>query len=348
MRYSIVALLILCLAGTTFAQNLSTTQPPKSDRHVLSKPASDDRQGGETIAEAVPIGTLPWTDTGATCDNLDDYDETCPYTGSTSPDVVYSWVATFNGNIFADLCGSQYDTKLYMYDSGLNLIDCNDDYYYDDECGQFVSALDGSPVSTGETYYLVVDGYSGDCGEYILLFDEHEPPPPCELECPAGAQLEGEPPLEDDYVDNWNGGCGSDPVAFQWIDCSQVCGVCGWYLFDGSNYRDTDWYDCSAAGTEITWTCDAESETTFFHLGFVDCYDVTLLESMTSDGCDPVTMTITTTPGELVHLFVSSANFTNPGDVPEDEYDYVMSLEGIVNTSAIENQTWGGVKNLYR
>ena len=41
-------------------------------------------EGGETIADAVEV-PFPFTDTGATCDNIDDYDEVCPYADSNSP-----------------------------------------------------------------------------------------------------------------------------------------------------------------------------------------------------------------------------------------------------------------------
>ena len=43
---------------------------------------------------------------------------------------------------------------------------------------------------------------------------------PCVIECPAGAELEGEPPLMDGYVDSWNGGCNSPefdyPFQYLW------------------------------------------------------------------------------------------------------------------------------------
>ena len=84
-----LVLVLSSIAGGAGAADLGATPAPKSDAHVLAHPASD-RSGGETIADAVPIGSLPFSDTGATCDNVDDYDEACPY-GSTSPDVVYAF-----------------------------------------------------------------------------------------------------------------------------------------------------------------------------------------------------------------------------------------------------------------
>ena len=37
------------------------------------------------------IDALPYVMMGTTVGYTDDYDEECPYTGSTSPDVVYSF-----------------------------------------------------------------------------------------------------------------------------------------------------------------------------------------------------------------------------------------------------------------
>jgi hypothetical protein len=131
-----------------------------------------ERVGGEDMANAVAI-TLDaagmYSDTGNTCNFMDDYDEVCPYTGSLSPDVVYSWYACADGSLDITLCaGSLYDTKLYVYDGAGALVACNDDF-----CPSYVSELmaangEAVPVVMGETYYIVVDGYGGDCGDYTI------------------------------------------------------------------------------------------------------------------------------------------------------------------------------------
>ena len=112
----------------------------------------------------------PWvcrsSDGGSTCAFLDDYDEICPYSGSTSGDVVYSYTPGANGTIDVSICNSAYDTKTYVYEnSSATLVACNDD-----GCGSdgFKSELTSVPVTAGNTYYIVVDGYFGDCGTYDL------------------------------------------------------------------------------------------------------------------------------------------------------------------------------------
>ena len=105
------------------------------------------------------------------CNFINDYDYVCPYSGSTSADVVYAWVATAGGTgaITVDLCASVYDTKVYVYNSSMAVIACNDDY-----CS-FQSIVSNVPVTVGATYYIVVDGYGGSCGTYNMLVDWYTP-----------------------------------------------------------------------------------------------------------------------------------------------------------------------------
>jgi len=47
------------------------------------------KQGGDTFDDAIQITVIPDTLIGTTEGFNDDYDEVCPFSGSTSPDVVY-------------------------------------------------------------------------------------------------------------------------------------------------------------------------------------------------------------------------------------------------------------------
>jgi len=124
-------------------------------------------QGGDNIGSATTISSLPYHDTGTTSGYTDDYDEVCPYSGSTSPDVVYSYIPPVDAVVDITLCnGSDYDTKLYIYENGYtpgSPYACNDD-----ECPGWVSELLGVPMTGGNTYYIVIDGYGGDYGNYVL------------------------------------------------------------------------------------------------------------------------------------------------------------------------------------
>jgi hypothetical protein len=133
---------------------------------------------GENCASAIPIPSLPYSTTGNTCAFLDDYDETCPYSGGTAPDVVYSYAPASNQAINIVLCNSLYDTKVFVYEDACasgTAIACNDD-----ACGSdtYKSQILGLSLSAGHTYYIVVDGYGTSCGDYDLNVTEAGEAPP--------------------------------------------------------------------------------------------------------------------------------------------------------------------------
>ena len=211
-------------------------------------------QGGDDISSATPITTLPFYDSGTTTGYTDDYDESCYWT-SDSPDVVYSFYAAADMIVCVDLCdGSEYDTKLFVYENEYTPGEpyaCNDD-----ACPNYESRLDNLFLAAGNTYYIVVDGYGGAHGNYILEVYETLD---CVI-CPYGSTPEGEPDCYDGYEDHFNGGCGSDPTVFGSISCGEtVCGRSGVFLYEGMPTRDTDWYDFHlAVGGLVTITAKAE------------------------------------------------------------------------------------------
>ena len=76
MRHGIIFVLLVGFASAASAAADLGRAPGsivKTAAHVLANPAFD-REGGETVATAVPIPSLPYVDSGATCDNVNDYD----------------------------------------------------------------------------------------------------------------------------------------------------------------------------------------------------------------------------------------------------------------------------------
>jgi len=147
--------------------------------------------GGEDCATATAIAGLPYSDLGVTTVGfLDDYDAVCPYTGSTSPDAVYSYTPAVGETVDISLCGAgtAYDTKLYVYagacTSGTEIA-CNDD-----SCPGFISELLGVVLTGGTTYYIVVDGYGGASGVYDLSITALLPAGAC---CYFGGACTDEP-----------------------------------------------------------------------------------------------------------------------------------------------------------
>ena len=343
MRYFLFVLLTLAMVGVASANDTGNTF---TKIFVPSDPGTPDgREGGETVVDAFVIPALPFNDTGNTSDNIHDYDEVCPYTGSMSPDVVYAWTAGANGAIDIDLCESGYDTKVYVYENAATPgapYACNDDA----DCAlSYRSAILGMPVTGGNTYYIVVDGYGSDMGDYIMTITEAAPPPPpCELECPAGGVAEGEPTLMNEYVDMYNGGCNSSPYVFQFMDFPVLCGISGWFTVAGGNNRDTDWFPIIAdANGYITAACVAEYDCYLFVLLPVDCNSVGVVYDAVC-GCEiPGVIEFAHPAGTEVWLWVGPTEFAGP----VFEFDYILEVAGIGMT-ATDDVSWGEVKSMFK
>jgi len=360
MRTAIVTLMILAIAGSAIAADLGATRDQKIGSTIQYENPVEHKQGGDTIFDATVIPGLPYNDTGTTAGYFNDYDEACPYTGSTSPDVVYTYVSSDNVNVLIDLCGSSYDTKLYVYDASLVQVACNDDFYFDDVCGTFVSAIENLPLNGGETYYIVVDGYGGESGDYIFAMEGFEP---CIFDgCHADAVLEGEPHLFDGYEDLYNGGCNTaqtPPDYFQLIDwineddtnpmngAAWMCGRSGWFLSSsGGETRDTDWFQVFALTDGVMeFTAEAEYPTYMFELSVVPCPDVAVVQQAIADCDAPATITIPVSAGQEVWLWIGPTTFTGP----VTEYNYSMYVtNNEFSVIGTEEMSFGGVKALFR
>jgi hypothetical protein len=349
LTFAIAAAIVVVATGVAAAFDLGMQAPLKTVAVVPASVPAPQRQGGDTIVTAFTIASLPFVETGTTIGYNDDYDEMCPY-GGAGPDVVYRFVSTMPQSVDVDLCGSNYDTKVIIYDAGLHFVACNDDFYSGEPCGTYVSKIENAPLGVG-TYYIVVDGYGQSAGTYIVAVENHVG---CVLTCPAAGLPEGEPPLVPNYVDNWNGGCDRTPThPFQAIAADEwgeriLCGVSGWYLFNGASFRDTDWYvfQMGASGTAQI-TADAQYATNIFELGPQDCGAAGVIQSATVGPCAEATMTISGyTEGEAVWFWVGPAVFADP-DGGESAYDYVVWLTGLEAAVAVESTTWSTVKALY-
>jgi hypothetical protein len=328
-------------ASARGAYPLSTTAAAKPDKVEGYRPPQYSyegvlvQEGGETCEDAYDIGSVPFNSTGYTCDNIDDYEETgvfdCPYS-STSPDVVYSYTPSANEVINIDLYGSSYDTKVFVYENiceSQYLVACNDDYYPD-----YVSAIFGLDIYGGNTYYIVVDGYGGDCGDYLIDITYYEE---CDVVCPPGGVDEGEPVCYDDYVDETNGGCNWSPFVFQPINCGDtICGTSGVYSFGTSTYREMDWFTLDLAGpATITWSGVGEFPVALWILdaGSEDCSDMVTLAFNSTIPCDTLSISVDV-PAGVYWFIIAPADW---GDYPCG-VEYVAWLDcDVVTTGACCN-----------
>jgi len=148
------------------------------------KPRSDNQpsepslilQGGDDISSAVAITEVPSTVSGTTVGFNDDYYEVCPLAATGGLDVVYSYTPTEDEWITLNLCFGEtyFDTRMYVYENAETPGDpyrCNDDACYSPVYDEhaYISRISDMPVYSGNTYYIVVDGFNQDAyGNYVL------------------------------------------------------------------------------------------------------------------------------------------------------------------------------------
>lgn len=244
--------LILFLALTV---NLSTGQ------------SLDPLQGGENVATAFILsGSLPIVSSGTTAGYLDDYNEECEFPGSGAPDVVYSYNPASGITVDVDLCGSSYDTRLYIYENSVtpgNPFACSDDFYFDAECGFYVSKIENATLTGGSTYYIVIDGYDETSyGSYMLTISETagaECTWGTDISCPAWAEDESEP-----CGVTSNEGCDMPPGFENWETVpSTGATFCGTTFADGM-VSDADWYELVlTVPSAVSLTADADHSIVF-------------------------------------------------------------------------------------
>lgn len=147
---------------------------------------------------------------------------------------------------------------------------------------------------------------------------------PCIVVCPAGATIESEACGED-----LNGGCNSDPYAFESLSCGET--ICGTAWADGSS-RDTDWFLVTVT-TQTLFTFSAEAENFEMVIGIVsdingvptgDCAAAYSLAPYAVGGfCEPVSVTTEClAPGDYLFFVAPSSYY----DVWPCDANYVATL----------------------
>jgi hypothetical protein len=346
MKFATFALVLLFAVAlvASASQSFDNVVPYKHDPGIT--PPEGKFQGGDTIPTCTVIGSLPYDTTGTTSGYLNDYDEACPYTGSTSPDVVYCWTADFSGAVDILTCESLYDTKLYVYENVYTpgaYYACNDD---NANCPGPVyrSWIEQMPVTAGNVYYIVVDGYGGDFGSYIFSMYEVEGPVVCDpYSPPVGCFDEGEPDCFDGYIDVTNAGCNDPSEPFQYPPFPTcIVGTSGNY--DQNTYRDMDWFSFDLMDPMTLEVCVCAE---FISRAWI-------LDG--NSGCAGA-YTIVTDAGEAGYEMCIEAALL-PGT-----YYVIISIDGWIGVpcgsaywatvreagiNPVEETTWGVVKSLYR
>jgi len=211
-------------AGNTYKEKpVNNVIPPAANPNMIL-------QGGDDIATATVITSLPYTDGGTTAGYLHNYDEVCPYGPHTSPDVVYSFTPAVDTYIVADICNSLYDTKMFIYQDGETPgtpVACNDD-----ACGSdgYKSRIGRTQIFAGSTYYIVIDGYGGASGTYEFNMDYTTAPPlpPVNDDCANAIQITTFPAVVTGTTDGATVDC---PGVLDWNAV--------WYEFDAPFAENT-------------------------------------------------------------------------------------------------------------
>ena len=297
----------------------------------VNVPAGKD-QGGDDIGSAVPLSDpLPVTATGTTDGYNDDYNEGY---SSTSPDVVYVYSPTADVLVNITTCYAEtsYDTKLYVYQDALTAGQpwaFNDDSY---NCtvaaeGGFTAIIEGVCLYAGHDYYIVVDGYGGDFGDYKIGIEETTAlNPACGISTvtPTFTEL-ADPPGSADA----NGGCNEVPYSFDAINVGDV--ISGSLWMEGSQ-RDLDWYwHTFTADTNVRFIAQADLPVNLviwdFNIG--DCDDglygvadyIQILTPCTID-----TIEVCLPAGDYV-FFIGGTDFEGYPSCA-GPYNYWLKLEG--------------------
>jgi len=246
---------------------------------------------GDSCDDPYIIPSFPYSDAGNSCS----YQDNCDITGSDNFDVIYKMTIAEPTDLELSMCSSSYDTKLAVFANDCCTGAGTEMYYNDDYCG-LQSYIFGH-FEPG-VYYVVVDGYSTACGEYVL---DITPFAPCVVECPPSGIPEGEPDCGPNYVDNFNGGCNSSPYVFSPIACwDTICGASGVFDYNGLTYRDTDWYQLEVTQEcNLTWSGVADFGLLLFIMdaGSGNCADYTILTYGTASPCDTLNLSWFVAPG---------------------------------------------------
>jgi len=137
-------------------------------------PAPPENDSCETAEAIGLVENYPFSTTQATASGYG----TCMY----SPDIWYVYTAEYTGPTVVSLLGSEYDTKLAVYDGNScdplsPEIECNDDF------GGLQSQITYYAVE-GNEYLIQVGGYSSNVGDGVISIMPPPPPECCQVVIP--------------------------------------------------------------------------------------------------------------------------------------------------------------------
>ncbi len=345
---------LLLAAIVTLVATADAATLPKARHFTPTPTAARLRQGGDTIAAALAIPEVPFSDSGSTVGYADDYEVGCGLDPDAAPDVVYSFIPPVAGYYTFDLCGSAYDVKLGITDYNGNVFACNDD--------QDIWVGEGTPCELDSRladiwcdnhniYYLIIDGYLGDAGDYTLTVTQTVAP--CAVTVPGGAVPEGEPALTFGGVDTYNSGCVGEALPTIQVIESDANGeaslalVTGWRRF---GVVDQDWFQFTAGpGGMVHVEFEGDLQMDLAIITPANCDELQwVANSYRVAACEAGAADFMIPEGNQLMIKVQPAQPMPPlGQVPQS-FNAVVNVSGLAPSVAVETWSWGTVKGLFR
>jgi hypothetical protein len=168
--------------------------------------------------------------------------------------------------------------------------------------------------------------------------------PAREVVCPQDAFDEHERQCHDGFVDETNPGCNvSSPIFQEPPMDTRICGSSGNYIFENTEYCDTDWFDVTATGQfGLWWSVCAE-------------FPVRACLLYADAGCGGAHTQVTDSAEPYETLW---GDYDEPG-----HYYFVISVDGWIGIPCgsayvarifnedpcpVEEASWGTIKAMYR
>ncbi len=254
------------------------------------------------------------------------------------PEIWFNYKAGFTGYAVIDLCGSDYDTHLIVWDG----VDCPPATMIkdvDDGCGYSGLQSKGIiEVVEGNIYKLEIGGFSGDTGDGLLSIYEYEE---CNLECPPLGIDENEPCGED-----INGGCNMVTPAFTNVSNGNI--ICG-NLWSEFGIRDTDWFEVKLNGPGSIKMIVTAEETLIFGLAGQNVLGVPGCENNTGflsnykvlSPCQEDSIWVINLPKGTYYLFAAPIDYDLhcPGFSYQAEFEIIELPSGFIKGDVIASDS---------
>ena len=291
--------------GAAYSDKTPVYEFEEPDQEISNPEPGTILQGGDNLTDAYVIPSLPFHDSGTTAGYTSDWDPICCGGCMMGPDVVYKFTPDHDMKVNVNTCGTSFYDVLYVFEnSDALVIGCNDMY---STCPPN-SGLDRLQLTSGNTYYFVIDGYWTSQGDYEFDLQEHIPP-----QCPPEALDEDEPGCGGTYIDNYNGGCNSNPPVFSSINLGDIiCGISGTFARNDTTFRDTDWYRLELTEPKLLhWYTVAEfaAQTFIFDADDENCANIAAVIQGMGAPLDTIHIVHNALPG-VYYFYVSPATFS--------------------------------------